>query len=43
MGNRPTQTDQNGRNATQLQFCAHANEAVTTSALTLSQIRLGLA
>lgn len=43
IGNKPTQTDMSGRNSTKLQFCAHANEAVTTSALTLSSIRLGLA
>jgi hypothetical protein len=43
IGNKPTQTDQDGRNSTVLQFAAYANDSVTTSALTQSQLRIGLA
>jgi hypothetical protein len=43
IGAKPNQMDMDGRNATTLNFAAYANESVTTSALTLSRLRLGLA
>jgi hypothetical protein len=42
IGPRPSQNDFQGRNAVNLQFGAYTNSTVTTSALTLSGIRIGL-
>jgi hypothetical protein len=43
IGARPTQTTNGDLNAVVLEFEAHTNDAVTTSALTLSALRIGFA
>lgn len=42
IGRRPSQMVHEGRNSVELEFECAANETVTTSGLTLSQIRIGL-